>query len=130
MAIKAVVKKEDFETEVAEKYRDLYTEKNGQMELTGVEGMKTDADVGRIQSALEKERKDHKETKKKWEVLGDRKPDEVVTALDRIPELEAAAEGKLDEKKINTIVESRISAKTGPLERTIKQLTDANAEKD
>lgn len=47
--------------------------------------------------------------------LGD--PDEVLSKLDRIPELEAAAEGKLDEAKISTIVETRVKAKLAPVER-------------
>jgi len=125
MAIKAVVEKLD---EVDERYRDLYTERNGKFELTGVEGMKTEADVTRLSSALEKERNDHKGTKKRFEVFGDRKPEDILTLLDRIPELEAAAEGKLDDNAINKIVETRIGAKVGPLDRQLKQMAQQNAE--
>jgi len=31
-------------------YHSLYTEKDGKFQLTGVEGMKTDADIQRLQS--------------------------------------------------------------------------------
>lgn len=127
MAIKAVVEKLE---EVPEQYRDLYTERNGKFEITGVEGMKTEADVTRLSSALEKERNDHKKTKQTWSVLGERKPEEVVAALDRIPELEAAAEGKVDDNKLNELVEKRIGTKTGPLQREIDKLKKDNAEKD
>lgn len=128
MAIKAIIDKLE---DVDEKYRDLYTEKNGKFELTGVEGMKTEADVARLTTALEKERKDHKAVKQiLTTIVGDKKPEDVIAALDRIPELEAAAEGKMDEHKINEIVEKRIGSKTGPLERKIKELTAQNVEKD
>lgn len=125
MAIKALVDKLE---DVDEKYRDLYTEKNGKFELTGVEGMKTEADITRLTTALEKERKDHKLTKGVWSVLGDRKPDDVIAILDRVPELEAAAAGKIDDVKLNELVEKRMVAKTGPLDRQIKTLTQQNTE--
>lgn len=127
MGIKAIIEKLE---DVDEKYRDLYTEKNGKFELTGVEGMRTEADVTRLQTSLEKERKDHKESKAKWAALGDRKPDEVIALLDRIPELEAAAGGKLDENKINELVEKRIGSKVAPLERKVKELSETVVAKD
>jgi hypothetical protein len=127
MAIKAVIDKLE---DVAEPFRELYTERNGKFELTGVEGMKTEADVTRLTSALEKERNDHKGTKKKFEIFGDRKPEDILASLDRIPELEAAAAGKLDDNAINKIVETRIGSKTGPLERTIAQLRKDVADRD
>jgi hypothetical protein len=127
MAIKAVIDKLE---DVDEKYRDLYTEKNGKFELTGVEGMKTQGDVDRLTVALEKERKDHKGTKQKFEIFGDRKAEDILADLDTIPALKAAAEGKFDEGKVNELVEKRIGAKTGPLERKITQLTKDSAEKD
>lgn len=37
--------------------------------------------------------------------------------LDRIPELEQLAEGKVDDKKIDTLVESRLRTKLAPIER-------------
>lgn len=120
MAIKAIVDKIE---DVEEPFRTLYTEKNGKFELTGVEGMKTQADIDRLTSALEKERKDHKASKGLWAPLGERKPEDVLALLDRIPELELAAAGKIDDKKINEMVETRIGSKTGPLTRQIQTLT-------
>ena len=52
---------------VAEELKKLYTERDGAFYLD-VEGMpsgKTDEDVKKLQNALEKERKDHKEAKEK-----------------------------------------------------------------
>lgn len=125
--IKAIVDKIE---DVDEKYRDLYTERNGRWELTGVEGMKTEADVARLTSALDKERNDHKATKKKFEVFGDRKAEDILADLDRLPALEAAAEGKLDDDKVNELVEKRLAAKTGPLERQLKTLTGTLTERE
>jgi hypothetical protein len=56
--------------------------------------------------------------------------DTVRAQLDRIPELEAAAEGKLDENKINSLVEGRIKTKLAPLERERDQLKTQLTEKD
>lgn len=127
MAIKAVIEKLE---DVDEKYRDLYTEKNGKYEITGIDGMKTQADVDRLQTALTKERGDHKETKKKFDVFGDRKPEDILSALDRIPELEAAAGGKLDETKINELVEKRLTSKLAPIQRENEKLKGSIAERD
>lgn len=52
--------------EIPEGYADLYTaQQDGTFLLTGVDGMKTEGDVGRVQEALRKERSDHIETKSK-----------------------------------------------------------------
>lgn len=126
MAIKTIIDKLE---DVEEKYRDLYVEKNGKFEIQ-VEGMKTQGDVDRLQSALTKERGDHKETKKKFEVFGDKKPDEILALLDRIPELEAAAAGKLDDQKINELAEKRVISKVAPLERKIANLENGIKERD
>jgi len=52
-------KKED----VPQDFESLYTEKDGKFELTEVEGLKTQADIDRLQEAARKERDDHKATK-------------------------------------------------------------------
>lgn len=114
--------------EIPETFRELYTEKNGKWELTGVSGVRTQADVDRVTASLEKERNDHKETKAKltaWGELGEL--DDVHKRLDRLPELEAAAKGKLDEAQIEDLVNRRvdgvIKSRTAPLERQIAKLT-------
>lgn len=66
----------------------------------------------------------------KFKVLGDRDPTEILSILDRVPELEAAANGKLDDAQINGIVEGRIKAKLAPLERENGQLKTQLSEKD
>ena len=112
---------------IPEQYRDLYTEKNGKYELTGIGGVKTPADVQRVQQALDHEKANHTATKEKFQPWAEMKHDEVMSQLDRIPELEAAAQGKLDEAAIEEMVTRRvdgtIKSKTSPLERQVSQLT-------
>lgn len=113
--------------EIPEAYRELYTEKNGKWELTGIAGVKTEADVNRLQTALNKEREEHKATKEKLSAWGDLDVDDVHAKLDGLPALEAAAKGKLDDAKIEEIVQQRvegtINSRVKPLERQILGLT-------
>ncbi len=114
MAIAAIVENLD---EVDEKYRDLYTKKGEKYELTEVTGVRTQADVDRIQIALTKERSDHKKSKETLSKFDGLDLEEVRQKLDKYPELEALAAGKADEKKIDELVETRIKGRLAPLER-------------
>ena len=106
-------------------FHELYTEQADKtFLLTGVEGMKTQTDIDKVTVALAKERADHRALKEKFSLLGDHDPVDLLAQLDRIKELEAAAGGKIDEAKINEIVEGRLRTKLGPIERENKQLKD------
>lgn len=111
-------------------FHSLYTERNGKFELTGIEGVKTQADIDRLQTALTKERGDHKLLKDRYVLLGDRKPEDIVAALDRIPELEAAAKGNIDDAKLNELVEGRIKTRLAPIERQNQTLAQQLAERE
>lgn len=115
---------------VENSYHNLYTEKDGKFHLTGVEGIKTQADIDRIQSGLVKERNDHKQTKEKYHFLADRDLTEVQTMLDRYPELETLASGKGDQEAINKLVEARLNTTTAPMKRELDKMIKSNAEKD
>lgn len=102
---------------------DLYTKQaDNTFLLTGVEGLKTQADLDKVTQALVKERADHKAVKEKYSLLGDQDPVDLLAQLDRIKELEAAAAGKIDDKKLEEIVEGRLRTKLGPIEREANQL--------
>lgn len=110
---------------IPEGFKGLYDEDNGKFKLSGVNGMKTQQDINNIQEALRKEREDHKKAKDAltpYSSLGD--VAEVQARLDRIAELEAAAEGKMDDEKINKIVEGRLTQKTAPLERQVQTISE------
>jgi len=123
MALKAI---HEALAEIPEGFQSLYTEKNGRWELTGIDGVKTPADVDRLQSSLTKERNDHKATKDRLGAWGDLDHADVLSKLDRLPELEAAAKGKLDETEIEAIVARRVDgvlkSKLAPVERENKTL--------
>lgn len=124
MALKSVHESQD---EIPEQYQDLYSERDGKWELTGIAGVKTPADIGRLQASLDKEKQAHKTTKDglgKWGELGD--IEDVQAKLDRYPELEAASKGKLDESEIQEAVDRRVEAtiktRLAPVERENNKL--------
>lgn len=114
----------DKQDEIPEQYRDLFSEKAGKWELTGVSGIKTQADVDRVSEALRKEKADHKKAQeqlKAWVDLGEL--DDVQGRLAKVTELEAASNGKLDE----TAIEKVLKVRMGPVEKQLKTLA---AERD
>lgn len=120
MALEAIHKAIE---DIPEEFRSLYSERNGQFELTGIAGIKTQADVDRLSVSLGKERDDHKATKTKFQVWGDLDYEETIGKLDRIPELEAAAkDGGIDEEKMSELVEGRLASRLAPVERENAQL--------
>jgi hypothetical protein len=109
--------------DIPEQFAELYEERGGSWHLTKIVGLKTEADVSRVQRALEAERRNHQQLKQTLETFrGDRTLEEIQADLDSIPELKAAAEGNLDEDKINDLVEKRIRTRLGPVERERDQL--------
>lgn len=121
----------DNKEDIPAAHAELFTEREGKWHLTEVSGMKTQADIDRLNTSLTKERKDHKDTKAKvatWAELGE-SAEKVKEQLDRIPELEIAANSnKTDEEKIKELAEKRadslINAKTAPLEKELKKVQD------
>jgi hypothetical protein len=118
--------------DIPEKYRDLF-EPRGESEpgaadgwfvLANIEGIDTEGNVVRLESALAKEKKENKSLKERLEHAGGGKSSEEIHALeDKITELEAslANAGKPDDDKINTLVEARVKTKLGPVERDLKK---------
>lgn len=122
MALKAV---HDTIDDIEEPYRGLYSERNGKFELTGIEGVKTQADVDRLSTSLVKERDAHKATKTladSYVALG--KLEDIQARLDRTAELETAAAGKLDEDQLNKLVEGRLKTRLAPTEREKAKLAE------
>lgn len=128
--LKTIYEKAD---EIPEGYADLYVERNGKMELTGIDGVKTQADIDRVQGALRNEKTEHKAAKDALLKFGDLNPDEVHSQLDELAETRArldalTKEGKIDETKLEPIIEARLRAKIAPLERDKLLLTRQLAE--
>jgi hypothetical protein len=131
MAIKAVVDSLD---DVDEKYRDLYTEVNGKFEITGIEDVTVLTPVKKLKDENAQRRIAERKAKEALApftaLVGERKLEDVQQMLDRYPELEAAAEGKLDDGKINGLVEARLKTKLAPVERENGQLKQQLQERD
>ncbi len=112
--------------DIPEAFRELFTETDGTFRLTGIEGMVTSDDVNAAKRNTEAERTAHKKTKDRMRHfidMSDEALTETVSKLDRFEELELAASGKLDDDKIDAMVEKRITSRTAPLERQITTLT-------
>jgi hypothetical protein len=112
----------DTADEIPEGYADLYTERNGRWELTAVEGVKTQADIDRVQAALVKERNDHKQTKAAFAPFEGLDVETVVANQHKLEEVTAQLEainkdGRVDEAKLEPIIAARIKQAVAPLER-------------
>lgn len=127
MTIKATYESRDEIPESVD-FRDLFVERDGKFELTGINGMRTQADVDRLNDALRKERDLHAGVKEKLKPWDGMDAEEIRAKLDRMEELEAAAKDKLDDAKIDEIVERRVAGvlktKVGPLERQLKTISE------
>jgi hypothetical protein len=113
-------------------FRDLFTEKNGKWELTGIPGIKTQADIDRISDGLRKEREDHGKAKTALSQLktsigawSDLKPEEITAKIDGYDALELAAKGAntVNAEEIEKRVKAELNRHTAPLERKITDLT-------
>jgi hypothetical protein len=106
-------------------FEELYTERGGKLELSGVEGVKTQADIDRVQAALVKERNDLKEAQKLLGKFEGFNPDELPAQLEELTELRSKveglkADGKLNEEQIAARVEASVARATGPFQRDLK----------
>lgn len=124
-------KKED----VPAGYEDLYVERGGKFELTGIEGVKTQADVDRVSEALRKEKTDHKVTKEALTKFGDLDPEKVPAALEELEEVKAqlaavAKDGKIDEGAVQERIDAAVNRAVGPLQRDKKALETQITQKD
>lgn len=116
MALKYIIENQE---ELPESLRDHYREEGGKYYLEA-EGLKPAADVERVQTALQAERKEKKEYKDKhsaWETrFTGKTPEEIAAQLERIPLLEAESQGKIDSKKLAEITEIQVRQRMTPLE--------------
>lgn len=101
--------------EIPAEFATLYAEQGGKYVLAKVKGVAPADSVRRLESALAKERNDHRQVKQQISALG-RPVEEVLADLDRIPELEAAASGKGNPEDIEKMVKARLA----PLERQLQ----------
>jgi hypothetical protein len=112
----------DTRDELPAGYEELYTEKDGKFHFDGVEGMKTDADILRINNSLKAEREAHKDTKAKLTKFKDLDPEDVVVKLDKYDEMEVELSSLKSGRKptgdeVEKLVETRLKRILSPIER-------------
>lgn len=117
--------------DVPEHFHELYTQRGDRYEFTGVEGIQTIENVRRLEEGIRKEREETRKAKEAARVWEGLDFEDVRSKLDRFPELEAAASGKLDDDKIDEIVNRRVEGtlrtKLSPLERQLKKAEEEKA---
>ena len=106
--------------DIPAEFAPLYAEQGGKYVLAKVKGVAPAASVQRLESALAKERNDHKTVKQQLSALGGRSIEDVLTDLDRISELEAQAQGKGNDPEA---IEKIVKARMAPLERQLQAIT-------
>ena len=116
----------DTQEEIPEGLGDYYVERNGKFELQA-EGVKTQADIDRIQEGLRKEKADHKATKDKLTKFGELDPEKVVESLAELDtvktQLDAAIkDGKIDPEKNQAAIDAAVNRALGPDNREKTQL--------
>jgi hypothetical protein len=115
--------------DVPEAVRGYYVERDGKFALQ-VQGMKTQADVDAVLTLLNKEKGLHKTLQDRVKLLGDRRIEDIPAMLDRIPELEAHQTTGTDEERVNRLVEARINARLGPVQRDLDAARNQLTERD
>lgn len=107
--------------DIPEGYTDLYTDRDGEWHFTGVTGIKTQADIDRMQVGLSKEREEHKTTKEKLRVWEGLERSEIDCKLARLEELEVASKDSIPkaemDKKLDELAEVRTKNRMLPVER-------------
>lgn len=121
--------------EIPEGYSELYVERNGKFELTGIEGVKTQTDLDKLNEALRKERADHKASKDALAKWGDLNPDEIPAQLEELNEVKAqlataTKDGKINEGAVQERIEAAVTRAVGPLQRDKASLEKQLAAKD
>lgn len=118
----------DNQSDIPEGYASLYTERDGKWVLTGVKGMKTQADVDKASQAKQREVDAHKATKAKLaaftDAFGDLDEEAVHALADEVDGLRTEGKGlKEGSPEFEAAVEKAAARKTGPLERQVNTLT-------
>lgn len=119
--------------EIPAGFEELYEERGKDDEGGGawllkrdaIEGVKTEADVQRVQRALTKATADKKELKAKLDAFGDLDPEQATKDLDELEELRAkieAGEGGDDDGRREEVIQRRIEAALKPWKRKVDAL--------
>lgn len=111
----------DSQESIPEGFAPLYTEKDGKWSLTGVKGLtQAMASNGNLTKALNAEREAHKATKTKL-TEANSNVEKITTERDELQIKVESAGDKIDQTKIDELVERRVALVKGPLEKKIQE---------
>lgn len=113
----------DSKDEVPEKFAELYSEKDGKFVLSGVDGIKTQDDVDKVQEALRKERELKKAAEAKLTAYDGIEADGLREQLDELARLRTTG-GKVEDDEIEKIVSERLKLDKAKHEREVEKLTN------
>jgi hypothetical protein len=117
MPIKAIYENE---SDIPEVLKEHYVQRNDKWELQA-EGVKTQADVDRLQEALRKEREDARKAKERAAAFGDLDPKTVQAMRDEYEVLKANS-GKIDEERRDELKKKLENQIKNPLLRELDEL--------
>jgi len=120
MALKATY---DDKSSIPEKYQELYSEQDGKYVLTGVEGVKTQADIDNVQAALTKERGLHRDAENQLKAYDGIEADGLSAKLEELAKLQITG-GKLDDSKLEEIVAQRLELDRNSFKNKQDKLTN------
>lgn len=117
----------DTPEEIPQGFAELYIERDGKQVLTGIENVKTQSDIDRVNEALRKERADHKAAKDKLSKFGDVDPESLPATLAELEDTKAqlataVKDGKVDPAKNAEAIDAAVRRAVGPVERVKDQL--------
>ncbi len=112
---------------VDEGHHDLYTASadGKSFALTGVIGMKTQADIDKLQTSLTASRNDTKAVQAKLSVFADVNSETIADDLQELATLRIT-EGKVDNEKFMEQVDGKVKILMGPHDREMKLLQESN----
>lgn len=114
--------------DVPDGYADLYEEKGGKAVFNGIKGIRTQADVTKLERSLAAEREETQKWKDRFSPWSEMDHDDVTEQLASIPELRKIAESKgVDEDQIANMVRDRVERETAKEQRKREK---AEAERD
>ena len=108
---------------------ELYEERDGKyiLKRDAIDGMKTEADIQRVQAVVTKQKGELKTVKAIVTKLGNREIDDVLKDLDKVSSLEAEVEALKDDGKNSALFDKRVEAmvatRMAPHDRKLVEMT-------
>ena len=125
----------DSKDSIPEAFRELYSERDGKWEVTGIEGVKTQGDMDRVNGALARAKSERDEARSALTKRGEATPEQVTGLEDQVAELETKLKmaGKTPEdfeSKLSELADRRAATKVAPVQRELEQAKAGLTERD